>query len=65
MTVKDQAEGLISEAWQFTETGSCTQKKMSVEIALWCAKNIASHIGFSPNDEYWIDVINYLRNKLK
>jgi hypothetical protein len=64
MTVEQQAEKLIDEAYQYTETGSCIQENMAIRIAIWCANNIASNIGFSTNDEYWIDVIKYLNNKL-
>lgn len=63
MTVEQQAEKLINEAYQHAPSSGATKEVLAVGIALWCANNIAANLGLSPNDEYWGDVIEYL-NKI-
>jgi hypothetical protein len=64
MTVEQQAEKLIDEAYQYAPSSGGTKEAISIKIAIWCAEKIASNIGFSVNDEYWADVIKYLNNKI-
>ena len=64
MTVEEQAEKLIDEAWQYVPSSGRTREVLSIRIAIWCAEKIVSNIGVSTNDEYWADVIKYLNNKL-
>jgi len=64
MTVEQQAEKLIDEAYEYAPSSGGTKEAISIRIAIWCAEKIASNIGFSPNDEYWADVIKYLKKKL-
>ena len=61
MTVKQQAEKLIDEAYQYAPSSGDTKEAISIEIAIWCAEKIASNIGFSDNNEYWSEVIQYLK----
>jgi hypothetical protein len=60
-----QAEKLIHEAYEYAPSSGATKEALSVEIALWCAEKIASNIGYSVNDEYWDDVIKYLKERKK
>jgi len=62
VTVEQQAEKLIDEAYRYAPSSGGTREAISVRIAIWCAEKIASSIGFSA-DEYWTDVIRYLNNK--
>ena len=63
MTVEQQAEKLIDEAYEYAPSSGATQEALAVRIAIWCAENIASNQGLSMNYEYWTDVIKYLNNK--
>ena len=63
ITVEQQAEKLIDEAYQYAPSSGVTKEAISISIAIWCAEKIASNIGFSVNGEYWADVIKYLNNK--
>lgn len=64
MTAEQQAEKLIDEAYQYAPSSGATKEAIAIRIAIWCAEKIASNIGFSSNDEYWVDVIKYLNNKI-
>lgn len=64
MTVEQQAEKLIDEAYQHAPSSGGTKEAISINIAIWCAEKIISNIDFSVNDEYWADVIKYLKNKI-
>jgi len=63
MTIEQQAEKLIDEAYQYAPSSGETKEAISIKIAIWCAEKIASNIGFSDNNEYWADVIKHLKNK--
>lgn len=63
MTVEQQAEKLIDEAYQYAPSSGGTREAISISIAIQCAEKIVSNIGFSVNDEYWVGVIKYLNNK--
>ncbi len=64
MTVEQQAEKLIDEAYIYAPSSGVIKEAISIRIAIWCAEKIESNIGFSVNDEYWADVIKYLNNKI-
>lgn len=64
MTIEQQAEKLIDEAYQYAPSSGYLQEKFAIEIAIWCANKIGSNVGFSDNDEYWVEVIKYLQDKL-
>lgn len=63
MTVEQQAEILIDEAYEFAPSSGGVKQKIAIEIAIWCAENIAANQGFSMNYEYWVDVIKVLKSK--
>lgn len=65
MTVEQQAERLINEAWQHAPSSGATRDALAVKIAIWCAEEVLSEVGasFSEAEEYWQDVVNYLKNK--
>ena len=50
MTVEQQAEKLIDEAYQYAPSSGGTKEAISIMIAIWCAEKIASNIGFSVNE---------------
>jgi hypothetical protein len=60
MTIEQQAEKLIDEGYEYAPSSGYMKEKFAIEIAIWCAKKIASNIGFSDNDEYWSNVIKHL-----
>lgn len=64
MSVEEQAEKLINEAYIHAPSSGATKEGLAIRIAIWCASNIASNLGASANDEFWSDVINYLNNKV-
>ena len=63
MTVEEQGEKLINESWQFAPSSGGTRERIAIDIAIWCVNNIISNLDFSVNDEYWINVLKYLKNK--
>lgn len=64
MNAEAQAEKLIDEAYQYAPSSGYLQEKFAIEIAIWCANKIGSNVGFSDNDEYWVEVITYLKKQL-
>jgi hypothetical protein len=64
MTAQQQAEKLIDEAYLFSSVPEWLKEIDATRIAFWCAKKIASNIGFSSNDEYWAEVVECLKEKL-
>jgi hypothetical protein len=63
MTVQERAESLIDEAYEFAPSSGAIKEAVAIEIAIWCAENIAANQGFSMNYEYWVDVIKALKSK--
>jgi hypothetical protein len=61
MTIEQQAEKLIDEAYIYAPSSGYLQEKFAIEIAIWCAQKIGSNIGFSDNDEYWSNVVKHLK----
>jgi hypothetical protein len=62
MTVKQQAENLIDEAYQFAPSSGGTKESIAISIAIWHVDGILSAL---PGNKYWIDVIEYLEAKIK
>lgn len=65
MTIEQQAEKLIDEAYGYAPSSGYMQEKFAIEIAIWCATQILGSVDKSNLDslEYWANVLLLLHKE--